>query len=373
MTRKDFSFFLFEFPFTYSTFLMVFISLLHTITSSTNDVLRCSKVHNDNYYLGQVCILIDKQVDRSTDWNAQRPDSNARPEQIRTVVFQASTIAYVPPQLFEKFTHVDRIYLNNTEVESIDSDSFDKALRLKEIYLNQNKLTELGARSFSKTKECHILDLSQNKIQHLDDNAFEGLSTVRKLLLNLNRISTISEDVFAPLIQLNHLDLSNNNIETFVDGVFERNRALQTVDLSYNSIKVLSLNLKNNPLITKLYVSSNVIEAASILRKPSLPNVLTVYAGDNHWQCDVLNQTITELEPLNIKMTSNENRIFPDKTFVNGIDCYSSSIFDSASINWPIVAFVVSAAIVFIIGAFVAIFCCRRRSRLYNYIHVLAK
>lgn len=351
---------------------MVFISCIHTITSSTNDVFRCTKVHNDNYYLGQVCILIDKQIDRSTDWNAQRPEPNSRPEQIRTVIFQGSTVAYVPPQLFSKFSNVDRVYLNATELESIDSDSFDNARNLKEIYLNQNKLTELGARSFSKIKQCHILDLSQNKIQRLDDSAFEGLSSVRKLLLNLNRISTISEDVFAPLIQLNHLDLSNNNIETFVDEVFERNRALQMVDLSYNSIKVLSLNLNNNPLITKLYVTSNVIEAANIIRRSSSPNVLTVYAGDNHWQCDILNQTITELEPLNIKMTGSDNRVFHDKEFVNGIDCFSSSFFGSA-INWPIVAFVVSAAIVFIIGAFVAIFCCRRRSRLYNYIHVLAK
>lgn len=353
---------------------MVFISLIHTITSSTNDVLRCTKVHNDNYYLGQVCILIDKQIDQSTDWNAQRSEPNSRPEQIRTVVFQESTVSYVPPQLFAKFSNVDRVYLNATELETINSDSFNGARNLKEIYLNTNKLTELGPRSFSQVKQCHILDLSQNKIQHLDDDAFEGMSSVRKLLLNLNRIKTISEDVFGPLIQLNHLDLSNNNIEQFVDGVFERNRALQMVDLSYNSIKVLSLNFQNNPLITKLYVSSNVIEVANIMRKPSAPNTLTVYAGDNHWQCDVLNQTITELEPLNIKMTAlDNNRLFHDKTFVNGIDCYSASFFDSANINWPIVAFVVSAAIVFIIGAFVAIFCCRRRSRLYNYIHVLAK
>lgn len=351
---------------------MVFISFIHTITSSTNDVLRCTKVHNDNYYLGQVCILIDKQIDRSTDWNAQRPESNARPEQIHTVVFQGSTVAYVPPQLFEKYTNVNRVYLNATELESIDSDSFDKADNLKEIYLNQNKLTELGARSFSKAKQCHILDLSQNKIQHMDDRAFEGLSTVRKLLLNLNRIRTVSEDVFAPLIQLNYLDLSNNNIETFVDGIFEHNRALQMVDLSFNSIKVLSLNLKNNLLMTKLYVMNNVIEAASIMRKPSATNVLTVYAEDNHWQCEVLNQTMEELEPLNIKLRGHDG-VKHGKIFVNGIDCYSSSIFDSASINWPIVAFVVSAAIVFIIGAFVAIFCCRRRSRLYNYIYVLAK
>ncbi|XP_063705867.1 toll-like receptor 13 isoform X2 [Culicoides brevitarsis] len=356
------------------TFLMIFIQLLHTITSSTNDVLRCTKVHNDNYYLGQVCILIDKQIDRSTDWNAQRVENNARPEQIRTVVFQESTVTYVPTQLFEKFTHVDRVYLNATELESIDSDSFDRATNLKEIYLNQNKLAELGARSFSKAKACHILDLSQNKLQHLDDAAFEGLSSVRKLLLNLNRISSLSEDVFAPLIQLNHLDLSNNNIEMFADNVFEHNRALQFVDLSYNSIKVLNINLKNNPLLTKFHVSSNVIENATILRKPNVTNSLVIYAEDNNWQCDVLNATAKELEPLNVRFTALQmERVIRENSFVNGIDCHATSFFDSANVNWPIVAFVVTAAIVFIIGAFVAIFCCRRRSRLYNYIHVLAK
>lgn len=351
---------------------MVFISLLHTIRSSTNDVLRCTKVHNDNYYLGQVCILIDKQIDRSTDWNAQRAEDNARSDQIRTVVFQESTLTYVPSQLFAKFTKVDRIYLNATGVESIDDDSFDRAQNLKEMYLNHNNLEELAARTFSKAKSCHILDLSQNKLQYLDDGAFEGLSSVRKLLLDNNRVSTLSQDLFAPLIQLNHLDLSYNQIETFVEGVFEHNRALQTVDLSYNNIKVLSLNLKNNPLMTKLYVYNNVIQAATIQRKVSVSNVLVVRADTNHWQCDVLNATITEHEPLNIRFTGSETGIVHDKSYVNGIDCQSTSIFGSA-INWPIVAFVVSAAIVFIIGAFVAIFCCRRRSRLYNYIHVLAK
>lgn len=353
---------------------MVFISCIHTITSSTNDALRCNKVYNDNYYLGQVCKLIGKQIDRSTDWNAQKDEQSARPDQIRTVIFEESVVTYVPHQLFTKFTKADRVYLNATELESIDNDSFDHAGHLQEIYLNQNKLTVIGARAFSKATKCHILDLSSNKIQHLDDSAFEGLSSVRKLLLNLNRISQVTRYTFAPLIHLNYLDLSNNNIETFEDGIFEHNRGLQTVDLSFNSIKVLSLNLNNNNLMTTLYVSSNVIEAASIHRKQNQNlRTLAVYAGDNHWDCDVLNQTITELEPYNIKFTARHDRTFHDKEFVNGIDCYSSSFFSSANINWPIVAFVVSAAIVFIIGAFVAIFCCRRRSRLYNYIHVLAK
>uniref|UniRef100_A0A336K6U8 CSON002531 protein n=1 Tax=Culicoides sonorensis TaxID=179676 RepID=A0A336K6U8_CULSO len=346
------------------TFLIVFISCIHTITSSSNDALRCNKVHSDTYYLGQVCTLIGKTIDRSTDWNAQRPDQDSKSAgQIKTIIFQESTVSYVPPQLFNKFTTVHRLFMNETQLETIDSNSFDNAKHLKELYLNQNKLDTIAARTFSKAKQCHILDLSQNRIQNLDVDAFEGLSTVRKLLLNLNQISTLPQGVFQPLIQLNYLDLSNNNIETFVDGIFEHNRGLQSVDLSYNSIKVLSLNLNNNILITMLDVSNNVIEAASISRKPNADKVLTVYAGDNHWQCESLNQTITELDELNIKLTAHERSSFNGKSHVGPIDCLSTSFFSRSDINWPIVAFVVTAAIVFIIGAFVAIFCCRRRRR----------
>lgn len=356
---------------------MVFISCIQTITSSTNNALRCNKEFNDNYYLGKVCVLIDKKIDRSTDWNAQTTNPDTKPEQIKTVIFQESKVIYIPPQLFTEFTNVERVYLNATELEDIEADSFDKANSVKEIYLNQNKLKEINKGAFSKAKSCHILDLSQNQIDQLDDDAFTGLSSVRKLLLNFNGITKISVEVFQPLIQLNYLDLSNNNIETFVDGIFDHNRALQKVDLSFNSIKVLSLNLQNNGLMQTLDVSSNVIEMASIQRKSDIHKMLTVYAGNNQWICDRLNKTIEELLLVNIKMTVNPDHQPPsDRSSVNSIDCYknaSSFLFGSKEVNWPILAFVICAAIVFIVGTFALFFCIRKRSRLYNYIYVLAK
>lgn len=357
---------------------MVFISCIHTITSSTNDdALRCNKVHNDNYYLGQVCVLTDKIIDRTTDWNVQKQNPAVKPAQIKTVIFLDSKVIYIPPQLFKQFSTIERIYLNATDLEDIEEDSFDKADFVKEIYLNQNKLKDINKGAFSQAKQCHILDLSQNQIEKLDDEAFGGLSAVRKLLLNLNRITKISVEVFQPLINLNYLDLSNNNIETFVDGIFDHNRALQKVDLSFNSIKVLSLNLQNNYLIQILDVSSNVIEMASIQRKSDKNKMLTVYAGNNQWICEKLNKTIEELSLVNITMTVNPDYQPPrDRSSVHSIDCYknaSSFLFGSKEINWPILAFVICAAIIFIVGTFMLIFCIRKRSRLYNYIYVLAK
>lgn len=357
----------------------MFVLLLVTSASaaSTKDALRCNKVYNDNYYYGQTCTLIDKTIDGESEVAAD-DDPFVKTDQIKTVIFENSKVIYIPPQLFTKFRNVERVYVNGTGLETVTGESFRDARATKEIYLNQNAIRSIGAATFSKVIHLSKLDLSSNLIEALDDDAFAGLSQLRQLYLNFNRLTTVSTALFTPLISINILDLSNNNIDTFVDAVFAYNRQVQNISLAVNSIKILSLDLRDNILLQTLDVSSNVIEGASIQRKPTSRG-LTFYASHNQWQCEALNSTLHDLEHLNIFLKPKPGLDAASKANIHGIECHDpdgGSFFDfgsSGSINWPIVAFVIACGFVFIIGALAVMVCCRRRSRLYNYINVLSK
>lgn len=345
--------------------------------ANIQDALRCNKVYNDNYYLGQICKLHEKHIDENTQWN-QQLDDTSRPDQIKTVIFENSSVIYIPSQLFTKFKNVERVYLNGTKLEKVNEDSFIDARTVKEIYLNSNKLQEIKSASFSKASQCHILDLAYNLIDIIDSDAFEGLSQLRTLYLNNNRLKHLAEGTFNPLISLSVLELGNNNVEALQSSTFIYNRQIQKISLAYNSLRQLDLNLSNNNLIFEIDVSSNIIEKITIERKSDALKPLKIYASHNNWNCGVLNSTILNLELVDTHLEAKIDLRTKDKTNVNGIDCQAeqqSSFFNlnTDEVNWPIVLFVISCSIVFIVGAIVTMFCCRRKSRLYNYIYVLAK
>jgi Leucine-rich repeat (LRR) protein len=109
---------------------------------------------------------------------------------IKEVKFEVSSIYSIPPELFTTFRNLEKLILDDQEVQEIKSKTFRNADNLR--YLN----------------------LDNNLLQKIDEDTFDGAYQLTFLTVGTNKITVVHKDAFKKLVELDFLDLHTNPTET---------------------------------------------------------------------------------------------------------------------------------------------------------------
>ncbi|KAG2389104.1 hypothetical protein C9374_014504 [Naegleria lovaniensis] len=138
--------------------------------------------------------------------------------------------------------HIEKIYLHSNEITTLDNMKgiFTDSLKVLSIHQNQiNSLTdELGNCS---TSLCEIT-LFNNKIQRLPPNLFQ-LTQIEALYLQNNELSEISEEI-GNLQNLTELDLFNNKLTSIPSSIGKLVK-MKRLCLDNNDLRTLPTDIIN--------------------------------------------------------------------------------------------------------------------------------
>ena len=93
----------------------------------------------------------------------------------------------------------ETIYINNSGIESINSDFFNNFIYVKFIDLSNNKLTDIQPFLFLHQKELTVLKLSHNYLTSFSKHAFDGLTSIRRMDLSNNEIQILDSTSLAEI------------------------------------------------------------------------------------------------------------------------------------------------------------------------------
>lgn len=267
---------------------------------------------------------------------------------------------------------------------------------LRSLDMSHNRITTVDDHNFAKLRNLRQLNLSYNQIKALSIDAFTGLTQLVKLDLSRNELRRITINVFSPLTRLMHLNLSRNRYlnDTFSRGDMDLFLALgvtpnlrtleieesdliyldisggvhlETIHLKFNEFVqipdiprgIVHLDFSGNPLRTltaKCLPHLTELQALYMTDMPNLTTVdeyalfglpsLRIVSFEGSWNLndfdsaafganDVLNDTDTKLEELNLRGTNfksiNESVVF-DKLTV--LDLAGTPMVCDCGVKW---------------------------------------
>lgn len=160
---------------------------------------------------------------------------------------------------------------------------------LETLDLQWNNIQTIKVGDLTGLVSLRILILSHNKITHLHPACFTPVGvTLTTLDLSDNEIASLSVTPFASMTALHILRLSGNRLQSLPDYLLSNVSSLTSLDVRYNQLKYvnpLSKNISSSAAsqsqIVELMLNNNEIETVSMFAFSQLPNLSSVYLGNN--------------------------------------------------------------------------------------------
>ncbi|GAB6025379.1 TOLL-like receptor [Chamberlinius hualienensis] len=158
------------------------------------------------------------------------------------------------------FINTVKLYLNNSNIISVNENTFHNMTQLELIDLSKNKLTELPVGIFNQLTVLKTVLLNDNLLKILPNYAFEATKQLQTLHLNNNRLSKFPKDIFKNDYNLNELTMYNNVWQCECDFILNFNEYLK-----YHSRTVLypdqTLCVKDDGEFIEALTSTDYYEA----------------------------------------------------------------------------------------------------------------
>lgn len=171
-------------------------------------------------------------------------------------------IKKINPDAFDSLSNLETLWLNNNQIEELDSSNFPVGLtNLKELLLSNNRLTSIRANTFGSLVNLEYLHLNENKMNEIALEAFAKMKNLKSLCLIKNQIHRIKARVFVDLENLKILELDNNQISEIEPGSFVGLVNLKELHLDNNQLKSIKAKIFE-PLkhLEQLYLDDNLID-----------------------------------------------------------------------------------------------------------------
>ena len=190
----------------------------------------------------------------------------------------------IPPELILLKDHLKELYLNNNNIEEIQS--LEELINLSKLYLQNNNIEEI--QNLDELNNLSTLYLHNNKIEKIQN--LDKLNKLSKLSLHNNKIEKIIN--LDKLNKLSILYLGNNNIEKIQN--LETLNKLSELYLHNNNIEKIQ-NLEELYELSKLSLYNNKIKDIKSL----------FFLLENNWKIDLTKKYSFELKTKEIGLHNN--------------------------------------------------------------------
>lgn len=106
------------------------------------------------------------------------------------------------------------VYLDGNNFPVLKNHAFIGRKNLKALYVNGSQVASIQNRTFASLATLQLLQLSDNRLQTLHGYEFEQLSALKELYLHNNQLENIENGTLAPLVSLEVLRLDGNRLVT---------------------------------------------------------------------------------------------------------------------------------------------------------------
>lgn len=187
----------------------------------------------------------------------------------REINLSSNKIKTIPSNWLENSTNIEKLYLDNNILKTIDQQSFNGTNRLKLLNLSYNAIEELIIINYSYPLPSLIsLDLSNNQLIKIPKNLVNFAPNLELLYLSMNQIKTLYFDIsYLNMKSLTYLDISNNIIKNINenDVSYLNNSKIRTLKMKNCNILTINPNFLNNfNFIKNLYLNNNSINEENL-------------------------------------------------------------------------------------------------------------
>lgn len=125
-----------------------------------------------------------------------------------------------------------QLYLDGNDLRSLNSHAFIGRKRLKILFLNNSNIESIQNKTFNGLRDIEVLHLDGNRLMELHHFEFDGLDGLTEIFLQNNRITNIHNLTFANLRKLRVLRLNHNRLSMY--NLWTLPSTLIEVTLSHN-------------------------------------------------------------------------------------------------------------------------------------------
>jgi len=143
--------------------------------------------------------------------------------------------------------------MSGSNLQILAGETFRRAelLNLQKLFLRNCRLGSIDDRAFDGLTNLIELDLSHNLLTSVPAASFQYITSLRDLTLASNSIQKIESHAFSHTLSLNKLDVSHCELQSISATAFERLDALHSLKLNGN--KLIELRAKTVESLTKLH------------------------------------------------------------------------------------------------------------------------
>ncbi|CAF3560078.1 unnamed protein product [Rotaria sordida] len=209
---------------------------------------------------------------------------------LKILDLSSNGIQIIERNFFENILFIEKLYLQNNEINSLQLTFLTILNNLKELNLDFNRLTFLPENLFQFNNKLIYLSLQGNDLNYLTNKSFRGLNNLIYLNLARNRLQFhINQQPFQHLNSLEILNLDRNlylNLSKLTFSGLETN----LIELSLQNCNLTKIYLLNNPFdlftnLQRLKLSSNNLkELPENFLKNSVNSLISIDLQRNLFQ-----------------------------------------------------------------------------------------
>jgi hypothetical protein len=146
--------------------LLIFLSSAISITFAQREIVCVVK--------GVRCTFAGQWIDQNEIVRIRVEPAGTDLNSITEVDFQASSIYYLPPQLFDMFVNLKFLNAYYQNIREVRPNTFRNARKLEELILAANGFDHLYADMFEGAVNLRELHCNNMQVKVIDENAFSG-------------------------------------------------------------------------------------------------------------------------------------------------------------------------------------------------------
>jgi Leucine-rich repeat (LRR) protein len=181
---------------------------------------------------------------------------------LKILDLSSNGIQIIEKNFFENFSSLEKLSLQNNEINSLQLNFLTLLKHLKELNLDFNRLTFFPENLFQTNNQLNYLSLQGNDLNYLTNKSFHGLGYLTYLNLARNRLQfQLNQQPFQDLNSLEILNL-DRNIQLNLSKMIFRGLEKKLIELSLQNCNLTMFNSLTNPFdlflnLQRLKLSSN--------------------------------------------------------------------------------------------------------------------